>query len=1510
MDNNNDKYQNIINKFFECNQFISKNEEHFKNLQNNEEDSTCYLIDNNLFKKLKDDLNYEAFKTKQKDEYEEIIKKQIESNSTLLSYNIKKFEQINNIAILLNVLFSTNEIILIKKELWEKICKEGKEKEEACTYFFGGSEINIFLSDNITVNFAYNNNIGIITLNSFYDSNQEIKNKIKENKDKLLKLLNSMKEYFLFEKKFSDNKIEINKNYSGFLVDKKVIDEWKKNTCYEKLKFNYFEKGICRIDERKVEILNYMAFLYIDNNFIDKISFEIESLSSDKLKDFNIKNHMVLISKDLYKLMNNNQEKERKEINYRRKNKTLYSISFLMDNKDNIDITTTLSNNTIYSYTFRNLQILINYFYNQKLSIEKIKRQNKSNFEVAYIMDKSLFNNFKDFFSYEQLSSYLKRRKLEDNEDLKEETIIEIIESLPNEYMKKIDKKMEKKPFDIKVNAPQFGDKIINFGQKKINFKFLINFEFLDMNKIIMPLIQLNRKDIINYFIIVRYYSISEKTIILFKEDNQNYSNKDIFLGQIGNFNNNNEFIIEYLIYLIYFDKKLCYTDLDKLIKKFGFDNFIKKIYNNEPVKLADKIEFYYYNVNNNSNENLELLLTFCQAQKKIYQNIQNSNNNDEEYYLISKKWLDEFKTIFLFNEIFPLLKPNENYFSDKNEFEIIIQNISNKIRTKLDDSVNNNLSKLNDKDLYTIDYNNINDDFFLMDQEVYDKLKDIILNLEKQTIEKVKCLFRDKKIFISSEKTKRIIIGSLDNTDLINQEVIINYMTEKNEYILMKVIYIQGYKYIKYLLFKNNIDAINGQKTKILNLTSNLDENGYEEKKPLISDQLLGFMLLNDYQEYILEETNNYNDNNINKTKESIIPINLSDLQQILNLIKEIINIIPKFKKIWNKYNGQKNFLNDIKLDLDINKMNKIKKTEKICQKYDNYNNLFMLPNNIKLHNNKNINIYNNFGFINKKILDLLIGNSNLNKQNIIIKATYDKKSIAIINNNEQHTMLIGSIINNKNVFELEYILEFKDEYNLFDQIDQIYKSYSHYASDKLVFNDKYEGDCVSPIFDNNEIIGYGYKYKEKFNNDYSEYNIKDDFINSIHLATYYEFINNLINLSKNKYYELSSNDYKLVSSKWITDVKTKFNMNKINEELESNNDFKNEIQKYNNDNNIYKLNCRKNIYSIIKTISPNICKELNKYNFNKNIENEILPSINQVKYKDYNMNDQEIYIYNDFELINNDIINLFKTEDNNNIGNNFNECYIKDGFIFINFSKQENGNNKLITLIGKLNKNNIFKTEAILIYDTDNEDKRNKHIIGINDVQNFLSNYGNDSEPFTDENYHILGTIVKYESTEKNNGNNNYTINNGNIKVYEENNKDLKKINNNSASDKETNFGFRALGNIKKENHKSQLFSINTNINNNTNNIHENNFISKDNMISISFISDDQAIQNYNKTYKDTELFVNAEKELYENYPEYREIEPFFLVRGNKIKRFKTLKDNNIHNGDVIMLNSYNED
>ena len=214
----NDKCENMINKFIECNEVILKNEKYLEKLKNpnnnNNEVPICYLIDNKFFIKLKDDLNYEVYKKDKKDDFEETLKKQIQSNSEFLSYNIKKFDQINNIASLLNVLLNNNEIILINKELWEIICIEGKENEEGYAFIFDNSNITLFLSENIPINFT-DINSGIITLNSFYDSNKEIKNIIKENEDKLLKLFNSMKEYFLFEKTFSDNTNNTNKEQNS-----------------------------------------------------------------------------------------------------------------------------------------------------------------------------------------------------------------------------------------------------------------------------------------------------------------------------------------------------------------------------------------------------------------------------------------------------------------------------------------------------------------------------------------------------------------------------------------------------------------------------------------------------------------------------------------------------------------------------------------------------------------------------------------------------------------------------------------------------------------------------------------------------------------------------------------------------------------------------------------------------------------------------------------------------------------------------------------------------------------------------------------------------------------------------------------------------------------------------------------------------------------------------------------------------------------------------------------------
>ena len=45
--------------------------------------------------------------------------------------------------------------------------------------------------------------------------------------------------------------------------------------------------------------------------------------------------------------------------------------------------------------------------------------------------------------------------------------------------------------------------------------------------------------------------------------------------------------------------------------------------------------------------------------------------------------------------------------------------------------------------------------------------------------------------------------------------------------------------------------------------------------------------------------------------------------------------------------------------------------------------------------------------------------------------------------------------------------------------------------------------------------------------------------------------------------------------------------------------------------------------------------------------------------------------------------------------------------------------------------------------------------------------------------------------------------------------------------------------------------------------------------------------------------------EEKLYEEFPEYKETDNYFLVNGNKVKRFKTIKENNIKNGKPVVLN-----
>ena len=73
---------------------------------------------------------------------------------------------------------------------------------------------------------------------------------------------------------------------------------------------------------------------------------------------------------------------------------------------------------------------------------------------------------------------------------------------------------------------------------------------------------------------------------------------------------------------------------------------------------------------------------------------------------------------------------------------------------------------------------------------------------------------------------------------------------------------------------------------------------------------------------------------------------------------------------------------------------------------------------------------------------------------------------------------------------------------------------------------------------------------------------------------------------------------------------------------------------------------------------------------------------------------------------------------------------------------------------------------------------------------------------------------------------------------------------------------------------------------------------------LISVKFISTDQSIYNFTAVAKNTDKFFKLEELLYEKYPNYRDSDNYFIFNGNKVKRNRTIEENNIKDNDVLTL------
>ena len=76
-------------------------------------------------------------------------------------------------------------------------------------------------------------------------------------------------------------------------------------------------------------------------------------------------------------------------------------------------------------------------------------------------------------------------------------------------------------------------------------------------------------------------------------------------------------------------------------------------------------------------------------------------------------------------------------------------------------------------------------------------------------------------------------------------------------------------------------------------------------------------------------------------------------------------------------------------------------------------------------------------------------------------------------------------------------------------------------------------------------------------------------------------------------------------------------------------------------------------------------------------------------------------------------------------------------------------------------------------------------------------------------------------------------------------------------------------------------------------------------DKVIAVNFVSmGNNDIGHYNLICKNRDLFIRLEERLYNDFPQFKEHETYFEVKGKRIKRFKTLEQNLIKNNDIISM------
>jgi len=1165
-----------------------------------------------------------------------------------------------------------NKYIIIKPELWELICDKDKKYDHSIIYKVICKDITFSL-DNKELSFRHNSNI--IDKYAFKNSNNySNKSTYESNYEKIVKICESVIQYYNFENKIMDdlkNKHFYSVTTSEFLVSKEWIDKWKEYSNYENIKNKCLQKNI----NKKEFILNDLIY-YLEHNKIkyNELSLSINNMKFNKkgdLENFLERESLVLVNSNfLYCFTGYSKEQF---IQYNAFNNKIHiflnkeeKLSF--KSNDNI-----ISLNGIINYSIH-LKQLIKIFYYQKKLKSNIKEKEANN--KMYLINKNVITNYKNDFNYQKLYNFLKSNPCAQNinyDDLdNNNNYNKILNELDDDYIALFNNKDVTKfknneekfiELEYKINAP---------SEKCL--KYITNFEIVD-NDIKDFFIKNEIVKEEHFISLYSYLSENEKRLLIFVSVHNNFY-------EIGHFNDKEDFIIEYLI--------------DELEK--GNNNDIKEY-------------FFSHNINswirNDSKEKQNIIILDHQSQKKCYyykieekekpeeiknnanlssciinNYIDNENNFVKDIFsillsifkfernilksqapqnviLLSNQFLIDFKDLFTYDKVYSFLEKlniSSNYaveyvfqkFSEVKENENILKLISNH---------KNEFEKKKDKNKYFIfekqsiyikPQQNLlyPDKFCILDENIYSKINKL-LNIESKEENKFELSFNHGRICLKPNSNNKIniqdyiLICSLSNDDSKKEikyipEIMISFDNLggfnsfeekiKNENIFEacsknKSNFENIYKCKSYLINQNIIKDLNKNGKIELN-TNNNKENKY---------LYYLIILYKEYQKFKNEINEKFIQSN--RPEEEYYLIN----RKYMNELENILHFQETIKE---------NKIDEIKtLDLDLNNINNT--NNEIINKIRGnlkekvINNLIKLDDDKLIINNGNkyelstiaisdsekyiFKYYNNCQIINKKIYLLLNHiDKDISKISKSIKCILNNKKI--ITFDKEKIINIGHL-NEENTFMIEHII-YSESSEKISKIFEVFKKRDYSLNEKSISDKR-----IKINYNDNLLEAKIHSLLEEKESN----RIRKELSPKIKVLI-------LLSLFKNKKinYQKDNNKGKvfLMNKKWLL----QYQYDKINKLIEDNGKLKNYLDKEKISNLSIDSDQMNTIISLLDYDSLlKINDNISKLENNNNIPCQ---AIKELLALDNNTN---IFIYTNFVMINEEISEM--------LGNYFND-------------------------------------------------------------------------------------------------------------------------------------------------------------------------------------------------------------------------------------------------------------